>query len=80
MGLLEKASNLEADEKEPETKVIKPKKEAPKETPATQPKKAAKAAKKPKVKKDEEPNKPKVSNTYGIAVNPLTGKMERTTQ
>jgi|TARA_Y100001963_G_C6761879_1_gene439910 hypothetical protein len=35
---------------------------------------------KPKVKKDEEPNKPKVSNTYGIAVNPLTGKMERTTQ
>ena len=33
MGLLEKASNLEADEKEPETKVIKPKKEAPKETP-----------------------------------------------
>ena len=60
MGLLEKASNLEADEKEPETKVIKPKKEAPKETPATQPKKAAKAAKKPIVKNERKPRAPRV--------------------
>jgi hypothetical protein len=35
---------------------------------------------KPKEKKDDEPNKPKVNNTYGVAVNPLTGKMERINQ
>ena len=42
MGLLEKASNIEAEEKLPETKVVKPKKEAVKEPPAKKPKKAAK--------------------------------------
>ena len=42
MGLLEKASNIEAEEKPPETKVVKPKKEAVKEPPAAKPKKAAK--------------------------------------
>lgn len=42
MGLLEKASNIEAEEKPPETKVVKPKKEAVKEPPAEKPKKAAK--------------------------------------
>ena len=28
-------------------------------------------------KRNEKVNAPKVSNTYGVAVNPLTGKMER---
>ena len=39
MGLLEKASNIEAEEKPPETKVVKPKKEAVKEPPVEKPKK-----------------------------------------
>jgi hypothetical protein len=30
-----------------------------------------------KMKSNEKDNTPKVSNTYGVAVNPLTGKMER---
>tara|TARA_R100000008_G_scaffold74964_1_gene53953 strand:+ start:709 stop:888 length:180 start_codon:yes stop_codon:yes gene_type:complete len=30
-----------------------------------------------KAKRNEKVNTPKVVNTYGVAVNPLTGKMER---
>ena len=30
-----------------------------------------------KMKRKEKVNTPKVANTYGVAVNPLTGKMER---
>lgn len=30
-----------------------------------------------KAKRNEKVNAPKVANTYGVAVNPLTGKMER---
>ena len=41
MGLLEKASNIEAEEKPPKTKVVKPKKEAVKEPPVKKNKKAA---------------------------------------
>tara|TARA_R100001143_G_C3351797_1_gene129948 strand:+ start:354 stop:530 length:177 start_codon:yes stop_codon:yes gene_type:complete len=33
-----------------------------------------------KREKKDEPNKPKVDNTYGVSVNPLTGKMERKIQ
>jgi len=29
-------------------------------------------------KRNEKGNTPKVANTYGVAVNPLTGKIERT--
>jgi len=29
------------------------------------------------MKSNEKANTPKVANTYGVAVNPLTGKMER---
>tara|TARA_R100000742_G_C4174938_1_gene11966 strand:+ start:217 stop:396 length:180 start_codon:yes stop_codon:yes gene_type:complete len=32
---------------------------------------------KAKAKRNEKVNTPKVANTYGVAVNPLTGKMER---
>ena len=32
---------------------------------------------KAKAKRNEKVNTPKVVNTYGVAVNPLTGKMER---
>jgi hypothetical protein len=32
---------------------------------------------KAKAKRNVKVNAPKVSNTYGVAVNPLTGKMER---
>ena len=32
---------------------------------------------KEEMKRNEKVNTPKVANTYGVAVNPLTGKMER---
>ena len=60
MGLLEKASNIEAEEKLPETKVVKPKKEAVKEPPAKKPKKAAKKPKKVKPPKEKKPRSPRV--------------------
>ena len=60
MGLLEKASNIDAEEKPPETKVVKPKKEAVKEPPAEKPKKAAKKSKKVKPPKEKKPKAPRV--------------------
>ena len=60
MGLLEKASNIEAEEKPPETKVVKPKKEAVKEPPAEKPKKAAKKPKKVKPPKQKKPKAPRI--------------------
>ena len=62
MGLLEKASNIESEDKPPETKVVKPKAEVKKATPvkkATGVKKAAKPAKKPKKVKPKKQNKPR---------------------
>ena len=60
MGLLEKASNIEAEEKPPETKVVKPKKEAVKEPPVKKNKKAAKKPKKVKPPKEKKPRAPRV--------------------
>ena len=60
MGLLEKASNIDAEEKPPETKVVKPKKEAVKEPSAEKPKKAEKKPKKVKPPKEKKPKAPRV--------------------
>ena len=60
MGLLEKASNIEAEAEPPETKGVKPKKEAVKEPPAKKPKKAAKKPKKVKPPKEKKPRAPRV--------------------
>jgi len=43
MGLLEKASNIEAEEKPPETKVVKPQKEPVKAAPVEKKKPAKKS-------------------------------------
>ena len=59
MGLLEKASNIEAEEKPPETKVVKPKKEPVKAAPVEK-KKPAKKAKKVKPPKEKKPRAPRV--------------------
>jgi len=72
MGLLEKASNIEAEEKPPKTKVVKPKKEAVKEPPAAKPKKAAKKPKKVKPKKEKKPRAPRVKKEIPEGFEPAT--------
>lgn len=72
MGLLEKASNIEAEEKPPETKVVKPKKEAVKEPPAKKPKKAAKKPKKVKPPKEKKPRAPRVKKELPEGFEPAT--------
>ena len=60
MGLLEKASNIEGEDKTPETKVVKPKTKSKKEPPVKKTKKPDKKAKKVKPKKEKKPRAPRV--------------------
>tara|TARA_B100000945_G_C20426046_1_gene620558 strand:+ start:2584 stop:3372 length:789 start_codon:yes stop_codon:yes gene_type:complete len=60
MGLLEKASNIEGEDKTPETKVVKPKTKSKKEPPVEKTKKPAKKARKVKPKKEKKPRAPRV--------------------
>ena len=72
MGLLEKASNIDAEENTPETKIVKPKEEIPKETPVKKPKKAAKKAKKTRPKREKKPRAPRVKKEIPEGFEPAT--------
>ena len=77
MGLLEKASNIESEDKPPETKVVKPKAVPKKATPVkpTAVKKSSKAAKKPKKvkpKKEKKPRAPRVKKEIPEGFEPAT--------
>ena len=72
MGLLEKASNIEAEEKPPKTKVVKAKKEVVTEPPTAKPKKAAKKPKKVKPKKEKKPRAPRVKKEIPEGFEPAT--------